>query len=215
MTGLAEAVTTTPVGTAAPAEGNTRGARRRWIGVALIVLGLVAGDAIGVVTALDTVHRVDRFPRGAAPGQVSVDATKTARQVVYYVGNADPSWRELGLKVTAPDGQNVPLSDYYRGIVGWDPVRELTSVRERVGGPGSGNGVAKALATFSADARGRYLITTSRSAGSGGEIAAGENIARSVFVRVAVACAIALAGLVVGVLLIVTTSTRRSASRVA
>jgi hypothetical protein len=215
MAGLAEAVTTTPVGSAMPAEGNKRRTLWRWIGVALIVLGLVAGGAIGVATAIDTVHRVDRFPRGAAPGQVSVDVTKTARQVVYYVGNADPSWRELGLKVTAPDGQNVPISDYYRGIVGWDPVRELTSVRERVGGPDSGNGVAKALATFSADGSGRYLITTSRSAASGGEIAAGEDIVGSVFVGVDVACAIALAGLVVGVMLIVTTSTRRSASRVA
>ena len=208
----------------APPSGKTRpSAVWYWIAVALIVAGIIGGGALAVVTAVDAYDRVMDFPSAAVPGEVSFEVTKSGDQLVYYRGATgslgENPWRQLGLQVSGPDGQPVPVRNYMPGTAaaardfayyvhdsGFEGGEEL--VRGR-------NDFGAAIATFTADSTGQYRLTTTTATESGAELAVGENLVRTLIVRLFGAAGIAIVGLVSGLTLIVVTAVRRSRVRAA
>jgi hypothetical protein len=173
-----------------------------------MLASLIGGGALAAVTGFGAYERLTDMPRAAVPGDVTFDVATPGDQLVYYIGEADTSWRELGLTVTGPDGQAVPVTSYLLGtkvatIATHDhPGEYATHPRFAVG-------------TFTADLTGGYEIATTSAAEYGAEIAVGENLVRPVVFGLFGALAVVLAGVATGVTLIIVTAVRRSAPRAA
>jgi hypothetical protein len=173
-----------------------------------MLAGLIGGGVLAAVTGFDAYERLTDMPRAAVPGGVAFDVTDTGDQLVYYIGEADTSWRELGLTVTGPDGQAVQVKNYLLGtkvatITAHDHHDEYATHPQF------------AVATFRADRTGGYEISTTSAAENGAEIAVGENLVRPVVFKLFGAVAVVLAGIATGVVLIIVTAVRRSAPRAA
>jgi hypothetical protein len=179
-----------------------------WLAAVIMLASLIGGGVLVVFTGFDTYDRLTDMPRAAVPGDVTFDVTKAGDQLVYYIGDADTSWRELGLTVTGPDGRDVQVKNC---LFATDCARIAAYDRsdERVTHPDF------AVATFRADQTGGYEIATSAGAEKGAEIAVGENMVGSVILRLSGALVIVLAGIATGVTLIIVTAVRRSARRAA
>lgn len=175
-----------------------------WLAAAILLAGLIGGGVLATFTGLDAYERLTDMPRAAVPGDVTFDVTDTGEQLVYYIGEADTSWRELGLTVTGPDGQAVQIKNHLFGtdvatIAVHDHHHEYDTHPDF------------AVATFRADQTGGYEVATTVAAENGAEIAVGENLVGPVVVRLLGALAFVLAGVVTGVTLIIVTAVRRSA----
>jgi hypothetical protein len=211
-------MTTEGISGAAPAPTTSPGGGRRpsalgyWLGVAILVAGLIGGGVLAVATAVGAYDRLTDLPRTSVPGELSVEVTDTGDQLVYYLGGAETSWRELGLEVTSPDGQAVVVTNYL-------PTVRLASTGPHDDGLHWGSGDwdehRVVLATFDAETTGTYNVTTTGSAEDGAELAVGENLVRPVVILLVVAAGVAVAGAVGGVTLFVVTGVRRSRARVA
>jgi hypothetical protein len=177
-----------------------------WLAAVIMLASLIGGGALVGFTGFDAYDRLTDMPRAEVPGDLSFDVTKTGNQLVYYIGDADTSWRELGLTVTGPDGQTVQVKNC---LFATDCARIAAYDRpdERATHPDF------AVATFRADQTGGYEIATSSAAEKGAEIAVGENLVGSVILRLSGALVIVLAGIATGVTLIIVTAVRRSARR--
>jgi hypothetical protein len=173
-----------------------------------MLAGLIGGGVFAAVTGYGAYERITDMPRATVPGDVSFDVTETGDQLVYYIGETDTSWRELGLTVTDPDGQAVEVRNCLLGtkvatIAAHDHEREYTTHPDF------------AVATFRADKTGGYEIATTSAAENGAEIAVGENLVGPVVVGLLGALAIVVGGIATGVTLIVVTAVRRSARHAA
>lgn len=178
-----------------------------WLAAVVMLAGLIGGGVLATVTGFGAYERLTDMPRAAVPGDVSFDVADTGEQLVYYLGETDTSWRELGLTVTGPDGQAVPVKSYLLGtrvasIAAHDHYEHATHPQF-------------AVATFRADQTGGYEIATTSAAESGAEIAVGENLVRPVLFGLFGALAVVLASIATGVALIIVTAVRRSAPRAA
>jgi hypothetical protein len=169
-----------------------------------MLAGLIGGGALAAVTGFGAYDRLTDMPRAAVPGDVSFDVTDTGDQLVYYIGEADASWRELGLTVTGPDGQAVPVRSYLLGT-------KVASIAAHDHYDEYATHPRFAVATFSADQTGGYEIATTSAAENGAEIAVGENLVRPVVIGAFGALAVVLASIATGVALIIVTAVRRSA----
>lgn len=180
--------------------------------------------AVGTITALDRVDDFDRvtIPGSttvfvADPGTKVVyfespaelaryaDPTATGRNAtrwnpatgatieVGYATNA-PTWQQLRLQVTGPDGAVVPVSTY------------RSSARYDVD-PGR---LGRAVAKFDATTAGQYRVSAARATESGATLAVGDNFARAIAVTVLGAASLGLATVLVAVLLAVGTYRARS-----
>ncbi|MGE5229143.1 MAG: hypothetical protein ACM3MJ_05410 [Deltaproteobacteria bacterium] len=175
-----------------------------WLAAAVMLAGLIGGGVLAAVTGFGAYERLTDMPRAAVPGDVTFSVTDTGDQLVYYIGEADTSWRELGLTVTGPDGQAVPVKSYTLGtkvasIAAHDHYDEYAA-HPRF-----------AVATFRADQTGGYEIATTSAAEDGAKIAVGENLVRPVLFGLVGALAVVLAGVTIGVVLIIVTVVRRAA----
>ena len=191
-----------------PRPGPRASALGYWLAAAVMLAGLIGGGVLAAVTGFGAYERLTDMPRAAVPGGVTFDVTDTGDQLVYYLGEADTSWRELGLTVTGPDGQAVPVKSYLLGtrvasIAAHDHYDEYAA-QPRF-----------AVATFRADQTGGYEIATTSAAENGAEIAVGENLVRPVLFGLFGALAVVLAGVATGVVLIIVTAVRRAAPRAA
>lgn len=179
-----------------------------WLAAAIMLAGLIGGGVLAAVTGFGAYERLTDMPRAAVPGDVAFDVTDTGDQLVYYIGEADTSWRELGLTVTGPDGRDVQVKSYLLGtkvasIAAHDHYDEYAAHPQF------------AVATFRADQTGGYEIATTSAAENGAEIAVGENLVRPVLFGLFGALAVVLAGVATGVVLIIVTAVRRAAPHAA
>jgi hypothetical protein len=179
-----------------------------WLAAVVMLAGLIGGGVLAAVTGFGAYERLTDMPRAAVPGNVTFDVAKTGDQLVYYIGEADTSWRDLGLTVTGPDGQAVQVKNYLLGtkvatIAAHDHHGEYAAYPRF------------AVATFRADLTGQYEVATTSAAENGAEIAVGENLVRPVVFRLFGALAVVLAGITTGAVLIIVTVVRRSAPRAA
>jgi hypothetical protein len=97
--------------------------------------------------------------RPAIPYNPATDATIE----VSYAANT-PTWQQLGLQVTGPDGRRVPVSTY-RSTARYDVT------------PGQ---IGRAVAKFEAGTAGRYRVVTTRATEAGATLAVGDNFARAI-----------------------------------
>jgi hypothetical protein len=179
-----------------------------WLAAAVMLAGLIGGGVLAAVTGFGAYERLTDMPRAAVPGNVTFDVTDTGNQLVYYIGEADTSWRELGLTVIGPDGRAVPVKSYLLGMT-------VASIAAHDHYDEYATHPRFAVATFRADQTGGYEIATTSAAENGAEIAVGENLVRPVLFGLAGALAVVLAGVATGVVLIIVTAVRRAAPHAA
>ena len=179
-----------------------------WLAAVVMLAGLIGGGVLVAVTGFGAYERLTDMPRAAVPGDVSFDVTETGDQLVYYIGEADTSWRELGLTVTGPDGQDVQVRNCLLGT-------KVATIAAHDHQDGYATHPDFAVATFKADRTGGYEIATTSAAENGAEIAVGENLVGPVVFGLFGALAVVLAGIATGVVLIVVTAVRRSARHAA
>ena len=179
---------------------------------------------VGAITALDRVDDYDRvtIPGSmtvfvADPGTKVVcyegpaelaryaDPTATGRGATRWnpatdatieVGAATntPTWQQLGLQVTGPDGTVVPVRTY-RSTARYDVD------------PGR---LGRAVATFDATVAGSYRVSAARATGAGATLAVGDNFARTIAVTSLGAASLGLVTVLAAVLVAVVTYQARS-----
>jgi hypothetical protein len=112
---------------------------------------------------------------------------------VGYVATT-PTWQQLRLTVTGPDGAAVPVSTY-RSTARYDVT------------PGQ---LGRAVAKFEATAPGPYRVSAARAVEPGATLAVGDNFARNIAMTALGAATLALATVAVAVLLAAATHRARS-----
>jgi hypothetical protein len=180
--------------------------------------------AVGTITALDRVKDFDRvtIPGSltvsvADPGTKVVyyespaeaaryaDPTATGRNATRWspatdatieVGHATntPTWQQLRLQVTGPDGAVVPVHTY-RSTAGYDVD------------PGR---LGRAVARFDATTAGSYRVSAGRATEADATLAVGDNLARTIVMTALGAASLGLATVLATVLTAVITYRARS-----
>jgi hypothetical protein len=180
--------------------------------------------AVGTSNALDRVDTFDRVavPGQVAvsvtdPGTMVVyyegpavqaryaDPTATGRTATRWSPATDativvrsaattPTWQQLGLQVTGPDGRLVPVSTD-RSTARYD----LTAGR-----------IGRAVARFEAGPAGRYQVAATRAAEAGATLAVGEDFARDIAMATLGASVLGLVTVLAAVLLAAITYWARS-----
>jgi hypothetical protein len=180
--------------------------------------------AVGTITALDRVDDFNRttvpgamtvfvadpgtkvvyyespalFARYADPAATGRNATRwnPATDATIEVGYATntPTWQQLRLQVTGPDGAVVPVSTY-RSTARYDVD------------PGR---LGRAVAKFDAATAGQYWVSAARATEPGATLAVGDNFARAIAVTVLGAAILGLATVLAAVLVAVVTYRGRS-----
>lgn len=165
--------------------------------LAVSILATVALVALLATGALNAFSGVDQLARASVPGVLSVNAPRAAEMVVYREGGVPASLHELGLRVRGPDGVTVATKPY--GL-------DLRYHHDHQ--------VGTAVASFTAPASGRYLISaTAAEPGAhlavGGDVGAAIMLADLATVGVGLAALTALAVVVALVLRRLSGSSRR------
>ena len=176
-----------------------RGTSRRapktwyWIALAVFVMGVALSVVWGVTSVNDANERASAFPRTTVPGTLTVNVTEPGDQMVYFTGAGDASPGSLRLRVKDPAGVSVPLTPY-------DLAVEV-DMSGRLG---------RAVATFAADTKGGYTVTSAAGGQRDGMIAVGDNVTAKVLPDVLGALAVLLVSVVAAVVIVIVTAVRRS-----
>jgi hypothetical protein len=165
-----------------------------WVAGTVAVAGLAVAFAWAVFATLDTIDRVDDFPRTAIPGTVSAPVTERGEMLVYYEGSGKPTPRQLGLTVAGPDGTPVSLKTY--------------DFELQYDAPGA-LGVASAVASFQAAGPGSYQVSAADTSRRHARLAVGENIGRGLESALLWPGLLALAAVSVGTAIAVAAHRRR------
>jgi hypothetical protein len=182
--------------------------------------------AVGTITALDRVDGFDRtaipgqvtvsvtdpgtmvvFYEGPAEFARYADPTANARNATRWSAATDativvnyaattPTWQQLRLTVTGPDGAVVPISTY-RSTARYDVT------------PGQ---LGRAVAKFEASATGQYRVSATRATEAGATLAVGDNFARDIAMTTLGAAILGLVTVLAAALLTVVTYRARSRS---
>jgi hypothetical protein len=180
--------------------------------------------AVGTITALDRVDSFDRTPVPGAmtvtvtdPGTLVVyyegpaevaryadptasghpatrwnPATDAGTEVRYAA--TTPTWQQLGLQMTGPDGTAVPVSTYRSGAR-YDVI------------PGQ---LGRAVAKFEATTEGQYQVAATRATEADATLAVGDEFARAIATATVGAAILGLVTLLAAVLLAVLTHRARA-----
>jgi hypothetical protein len=124
-----------------------------------------------------------------------VDPATDATIVVNYAANT-PTWQQLRLQVTGPDGRLVPVSTY-RSTARYDVT------------PGQ---LGKAVAKFEAGTAGQYRVAATRAAEARATLAVGDDFARDIAMTTLGASVLGLVTVLAAVVLVVLTYRTRSRS---
>jgi hypothetical protein len=165
-----------------------------WI-AALVAVIAVGGGVVALLIGLTGVgHRLENFVNTPVPGSVTVRVDEPTTFVVFSeTSGSEPVEDGSSITVTGPDGNPVPLQPY-AGDVTWE------------GEPGT---VSSAVAEFHATTTGTYTVTV-RGRAPGTQIVVVEDlpVIRAVLLPVVVAGA----GLLIAIITLIVTATRRSAA---
>lgn len=172
-----------------------------WVAGILAVLGLTTALVWGAVGTISALDEVDSFERTTVPGAVTVPVTDPGTMIVYYENPAElaryatntPTWQQLRLTVTGPDG--AVLVSTYRSTARYDVD------------PGR---LGRAVAKFEAATAGQYRVSTARAVEPGATLAVGDNFARDIAMTILGAATLGLLTVVAAVLVAVVTYRARS-----
>jgi hypothetical protein len=136
-----------------------------------------------------------RYAEPTANGRIATRWDPGTRTIVTvrYAGDT-PTWQQLGLTVTGPDGGAVPAATY-RSSARYDLE------------PGR---AGRALATFEATTAGPYRVSAARASESGATLAVGGDVARGVVLTTLGATILGLATVLTAVPLALATHRARS-----
>ncbi len=132
-------------------------------------------------------------PTANARNATRWNAATDATIVVNYAANT-PTWQQLRLQVTGPDGAVVPVSTY-RSTARYDVA------------PGQ---LGRAVAKFEATSVGQYRVSATRATEAGATLAVGDNVARDIAMTALGAATLGLVTVLAAVLLTVATYRARS-----
>ena len=173
--------------------GGVRRASSTWYWVALVILaaGVLLPAAWGATSVNTANEKAGAFPRAAVPGAVTVTVADPGDQMIYFTGSGDPSPASLGLQVTDPAGASVPVTPY-------DLAVKLDLVSD----------VGTAIATFPADAKGVYTVTSTESSVRGDAFAVGGNVGKDALPDVLGALAVMVFSVNVAIVIVIVTLVR-------
>lgn len=162
-----------------------------WVAGVVAVVGLVAGLVVGVLGYLNGLDEYDTFPRLSAPGATEVEVADPGVLVIYHQGAGSTELGDLGVSVVDPSGSEVTVEPYRSELIF-----------------ATGEGQARAVATFDAVASGTYQVEAVGTAG--GHLAVGRSWAWIALPPILGGLAIVGVFFLVGVLIWLITIIRRS-----
>lgn len=144
--------------TSRPTPASVIGPTTTWYWAAGVVaaVGLVAGIVVGVVGYMDALDEFDAFPRLASPGGTEVVVDDPGNLVIYHQGAGSPDQADLEISVTDPSGSPVAVEPYDSELIFE-----------------TGDGRARAVASFDAIGIGTYQVEAAGTAG--GHLAVGKS----------------------------------------
>ena len=152
--------------TLSAATPGRRPSTRWYVAAATVfVLGLLAAGAWAVVGVVAAWQVPDGFARSTLPGTVTVQVTDAGTQWLYYEhtdGTPVASLDQLGVRITAPDGQ--PATP--------QPTSFTMAYDAKTGDLGT------AIATFNATTPGTYTVTADTAPAPGTALAVGPSVAQ-------------------------------------
>ncbi len=160
-------------------------ARWFWIGGVIMVGGVLAAIAFGVLSFFGIADTVDDFPR-VARGTDTVVIESSGEYVIY----AEDGTAFATVEVLTPDGEPVPTSPYLTGL--------SYDFNGRSG---------QAASTFEAEATGPYVVTTDT------DIAIGPSIAGDLLRTILIPFVVAGLAVLLGLIVIIVTAVRRSGAK--
>jgi hypothetical protein len=163
------------------------------VALAILAAGVLLPAVWGVTSVNTANEKASAFPRATVPGAVTVTVTDPGDQMIYFTGPGDQSATSLGLQVTDPAGISVPITPH-------DLALEVDLVGD----------VGTAVATFPADAKGAYTVTSTGSSVHGGAIAVGGNVVMEALPDVLSALAVMLLSVVAAIVIVIVTLVRGS-----
>ena len=172
-----------------------------WIGSLVIVLGIAAAIAWGVVGFVGLIHSVDDFARVPAEGGGTV-RLDDGDYVVYLESGSrttGASGTDVSVDISDPDGESVNVRRY---------STDLNYDFDDRGGV--------AVYTFTADSSGDYAVTSglvSAAGPSSAELAIGPSLGGRLVRTIVIPFAIGGLALVVGIVLLIVTAVRRSGAK--
>lgn len=180
---------------ARPSTGAVRRATKAgyWVALAVLIIGVAVAGVWGVRSVDDANDRAAAFPRAAVPGTATIDVTEPGEQMIYFTGPGDPSATSLRLQVKDPGGAIVPTTPY--------------SLAVNVDMAGD---VGTAIATFAADEKGPYTVSSTAGGHGHAVIAVGDNVSMEVLPRVLGALALIFLSVVAAATIAIITVLRRS-----
>jgi hypothetical protein len=146
----------------------------------------------------ESAAEVARYAEPTATGRPVTRWDPATRTIVTvrYAGDA-PTWQQLGLSVSGPDGAAVPVATYRSSTrYDLDPGR-----------------AGRAVATFEATTAGPYRVSAAKATEAGATLAVGQDIARSLVLTRLGAVILALVTVLTAVPLAVVTYRARSRTR--
>ena len=169
-----------------------------WVGGAVALIGVTGAMLWFVLGLLSLSHQVKGFQRVPVDGEPRrVNLLRTGSYTAYYeppFGDGSGSDVSINAQLTRPEGGSVPLSRY-DGDLTYD-----------IGGHSG-----RAVFTFRIDQPGTYHLQSSSS--EGGELALGTGVGRRLVSSIVGAFAIGVAGLAIGLPLVIVTAVRRHSAR--
>jgi hypothetical protein len=166
-----------------------------WGGGILITAATVGAIVWVALGWLGLMHHVDGFQRTAVPGSATVHVDAPSTRVLYFEATrGTPAFAAGAVTVVGPGMTSVPVTGYFRDL--------------RYDVPGDFSHVGRAVASFRATAAGDYAVTVKGP--FAGTLAIGDDVVWDAVPHVVGAAALFLAGVGIGVTLIITTAIRRS-----
>jgi hypothetical protein len=171
--------------TSRPPSDTYNRSSRSWFGrgVAIAVVGLIAGLFLGITSYQDSQQKIDTFARTSVPGTVTVQVGEPGQRVVYYEGDQIVGIDDLVVAIVDQAGATVGVAPFEGEL-----IYETTDLT-----------LGRAIATFDAAQIGAYEIAIYGI--DTGQVTVGESFSRLALPGVLAGLAVAGLSLLAGFVL--------------
>ena len=200
---------TVPLATMPVAAGITPAKRWYWVGSLAIAAGVIAGTIVAVHGVVTAVRQVDHFARIVVPGKAELAFAKAGKYTIYYEYRSVVDGQTFDTAHDVPTGLKVTITDTKGGA---------NNTLQRYDGDlsVSSNGIAGvAVFTFRLAAPGNYFIEaqTANAGQSKFVLSVGKGFAGRVLRALLFGGLLALAGLAIGLPIVIRTAVKRGRSK--
>ena len=170
-----------------------------WMGAIVAIVGLALVATLAAMAVVRMHDHIDAFPRISVPGTATVRLDGSVGRTIYVEGVGSVPLAALDLRVTDPDGNQIPVRAY--------------ALDMRYDVPGSPGVVGRAVGTFRTTVSGPYTITSAMDAPPGTMLAVGDSFVSGIVGYAIGAFALLLLTLAGASTLVIATAVRRSRGR--